>query len=145
MDENVSPCSLRNLDHVCIAVQSIRDTLTLYQSLFDIEVGPLEEIADQGVLACLIQVGHSRLELIEPTDPNGSIGRFIERRGDALHHVAFEVENISQRLSEFQERGVSLIDQSPRKGAAGTIGFLHPKATGGVLFELVERDIYDEQ
>ena len=70
MDENVSPCSLRNLDHVCIAVQSIRDTLTLYQSLFDIEVGPLEEIADQGVLACLIQAGRTC-----HTSPNGWRGR----------------------------------------------------------------------
>ena len=86
MDVNGSPCSLRNLDHVCIAVQSIRNTLTLYESLFDIEVGPLEEIPDQGVLACLIQIGHSRLELIEPTDPDGSIGRFIDRVSSSQSH-----------------------------------------------------------
>jgi methylmalonyl-CoA epimerase len=140
MNGEMSPCSLKNLDHVCVAVQSIRDTLTRYQSLFHIEAGRVEEIPDQGVRACLINIGHSRLELIEPMDQDGSIARFLERRGDALHHVAFEVENISDRLSEFQKRGVALIDQIPRKGAAGIIGFLHPKATGGVLIELVEKE-----
>ena len=80
------------------------------------------------------------IEFIEPTDPNGSIARFIERRGEALHHVAFQVEDIAARLAALQDAGVELIDKAPRKGAAGTIAFLHPRATRGVLIELVEKE-----
>ena len=114
--------------------------MDLYRNLFDLGPAPVEEVPDQGVRACLLPVGSTRLEFIEPTDPNGAIARFIERRGEALHHVAFQVEDIAARLAALQNAGVDLIDKVPRKGAAGTIAFLHPRATRGVLIELVEKE-----
>ena len=114
--------------------------MDLYRKLFDLGPAPVEEVPDQGVRACLLSVGTTRLEFIEPTDPNGSVARFIERRGEALHHVAFQVEDIGARLAALQDAGVELIDKAPRKGAAGTIAFLHPRATRGVLIELVEKE-----
>ena len=140
MADGTVPCTARRLDHVCIAVKSIQEAMALYQRLFDIGPAPVEEVPDQGVRACLLPVGSTRIEFIEPIDPNGSIARFIERRGEALHHVAFQVEDIAARLAALQAEGVELIDKVPRKGAAGAIAFLHPRATRGVLIELVEKE-----
>ena len=140
MADGTVPCTVRHLDHVCIAVKSVQEAMDLYRSLFDLGPAPVEEVPDQGVRACLLPVGSTRLEFIEPTDPNGAIARFIDRRGEALHHVAFQVEDIAARLAALQDAGVDLIDKVPRKGAAGTIAFLHPRATRGVLIELVGKE-----
>ena len=140
MADDTVPCAARHLDHVCIAVKSIQEAMALYQRLFDLGPAPIEEVPSQGVRACLLPIGGTRIEFIEPTDPNGAIARFIERRGEALHHVAFQVEDIAGRLAALQDAGVDLIDKTPRKGAAGTIAFLHPRATRGVLIELVEKE-----
>jgi methylmalonyl-CoA/ethylmalonyl-CoA epimerase len=113
--------------------------MAFYQGLFGLGPAPVKELPDQGVRACLLPVGKSRLELIEPTDPHGAVARFIERRGEGLHHVAFEVENISESLARLQARGVELVDTKPRAGLTGTIAFLHPRATRGVLVELVQK------
>jgi methylmalonyl-CoA/ethylmalonyl-CoA epimerase len=129
----------RHLNHVCIAVKDLQETMAFYQALFSLAPAPVRELPDQGVRACLLAVGGSRLELIEPTDPQGAVARFIQRRGEGLHHVAFEVENISESLARLQARGVELVDKAPRPGLAGSIAFLHPRSTRGVLIELVQK------
>ncbi len=132
------PCTAKHLNHVCIAVKDIQESLKLYQGLFDIAEAEVEELPDQGVKATLIRVGGSQLEFIQPTDPNGGVARFIERRGEGLHHVCFEVDNLQEKLDALEAQGVELIDKSPRKGLSGMIAFLHPRSTGGTLIELVD-------
>ncbi|MBI4233276.1 MAG: methylmalonyl-CoA epimerase [Chloroflexi bacterium] len=132
-------CTARHLDHIGIAVKDIEETLRFYQEVFGVGTTNIEDLPDQGVRACLIPVGRSHLELIQPTDPNGGVARFIERRGEGLHHICFEVDNIREKLGILKARGLELIDQEPRRGLAGTIAFLHPRATRGVLIELVQK------
>lgn len=133
------PCTAQHLNHVAIVVKSIEETLEFYQSTFGVEGGEIEEIADQGVKATLISVGGSQLELIQPVQPDTGVARFLENRGEALHHICFEVEDLQDKLNTLDARGVRLIDKSPRKGLAGMIAFLHPKSTRGVLVELVDK------
>ena len=135
-----APCTAQHLNHVCIAVRDVEATIAFYAETFGLDPVPAQDLPDQGIRACLLRVGSSQLELIEPTEPDGPIARFIERRGEGLHHVAFEVENIDEQLQHLQDRGVDLIDKKPRVGLAGTIAFLHPKATRGVLIELVQKE-----
>ena len=132
------PCTAKHLNHVCIAVRDIQESLKLYQGLFDIAEAEVEDLPDQGVKATLIHVGGSQLEFIQPTDPNGGVARFIERHGEGLHHVCFEVDNLQEKLDALATQGVELIDKSPRKGLSGMIAFLHPRSTGGTLIELVD-------
>ena len=98
----------------------------------------IELMEDQGVRATLIEVGQTRLELLEPTSPESGVGRFIERRGEGLHHLAFNVTDISGKLQTLRTLGVDLIDQTPREGLSGTIAFVHPRSVFGILTELVE-------
>ena len=135
-----TPCTARDLDHVCLAVRDARETVDFYADTFGLPRAEVTELPDQGVRACLLAVGSSQLEIIEPTDPQGAIARFIERRGEGLHHVAFEVEDLGGQLRRLRERGVELIDAEPREGLAGSIAFLHPRATRGVLVELVQKE-----
>ena len=140
MSNQHPPCTAQHLNHVCIAVRDIEATIAFYAETFGLDPVAVEDMPDQGIRACLLAVGSSQLELIEPTEPDGPIARFIERRGEGLHHVAFEVENIDEQLQRLQDRGVELIDKEPREGLAGTIAFLHPRATRGVLIELVQKE-----
>ena len=135
-----SPCTVRHLNHVCIAVRDIDESLKQYRDLLGLSETPVEDIQDQGVRAALIRVGGSQLELIQPTDPDGGVARFIERRGEGLHHVCFEVEDLQGTLDRLGSSGVELIDKAPREGLSGMIAFLHPRSTGGVLVELVDQD-----
>ena len=135
-----TPCTARNLDHVCLAVRNAQETMDFYADTFGLPRAEVTELPDQGVRACLLAVGSSQLEIIEPTDPQGAVARFIERRGEGLHHVAFEVEDLGGQLRRLRERGVELIDAEPREGLAGSIAFLHPRATRGVLVELVQKE-----
>jgi len=135
------PCLARAIDHVAIATPDIREALRFYQGLFGIGEGVvIEEVADQKVLACLIPLsGGTRLELIQPTDPATGVGRFVAQRGEALHHVAFLVDDLPAALGRLASQGVVLIDKEPRPGLTGRIAFLHPRSTRGVLIELVQR------
>lgn len=135
-----APCTARHIHHVCLAVRDIEATLESYTALFDLEETEIEEIEDQGVRAALVKLGGSELEFIEPTDPAGGIARFIEKRGEGLHHICFEVDDLQKTLDRLDDRDVRLIDRSPRRGLAGMIAFLHPRATGGTLIELVDKD-----
>ncbi len=129
------------LDHVGIAVRSIEESLPVYKKTLGLKEGGVHDVPDQKVRACFLPVGDSRVELLEPTDPDGVIARFLDKRGPGLHHVAYRVPDIESALTLLKQRDVRLIDETPRIGAGGArIAFLHPKATGGVLTELVERD-----
>ncbi len=130
---------IAKINHIGIAVKSVDDTVKLYTDVLGLKVENIEVIADQNAKTAIIPVGESKIELIESTDPEGAIGKFIENRGEGLHHLALEVSNIKDALSTLVEKGVVLIDEKPRKGVGNTdIAFLHPKSTGRVLIELVE-------
>ncbi|MDA1349373.1 MAG: methylmalonyl-CoA epimerase [Chloroflexi bacterium] len=135
-----TPCTARHIHHVCIAVRDIEATLASYTALFNLEKVEIREVKDQGVKAALVKIGGSELEFIEPTDPNGGIARFIEKKGEGLHHVCFEVDDLQKTLDRLAAQDIQLIDKAPRQGLAGMIAFLHPRATGGTLIELVDKD-----
>jgi len=133
-------CTVNYIDHVGVAVKNIDTALAFFKKVFDVPDADIELMEDQGVRACLIEVGQTRLELLEPTGPESGVGRFIERRGEGLHHLAFNVTDISGKLQTLQTLGVDLIDQTPREGLSGTIAFVHPRSVFGILTELVESD-----
>lgn len=138
--EGASACTARHIHHVCMAVRDIEATLASYTALFNLEKTEIKEVKDQGVKAALVKIGGAELEFIEPTDPEGGIARFIDKRGEGLHHVCFEVENLQKTLDRLDAQDIQLIDKAPRQGLAGMIAFLHPRATGGTLIELVDKD-----
>ena len=131
-------CTVNYIDHVGVAVKDIEAALAFFKKVFDVPDAKIELMEDQGVRAPLIEVGQTRLELLEPTGPESGVGRFIERRGEGLHHLAFNVTDISGKLKTLQTLGVDLIDQTPREGLSGTIAFVHPRSVFGILIELVE-------
>ena len=131
-------CTVNYIDHVGVAVNDIEAALAFFKKVFDVPDAKIELMEDQGVRATLIEVGQTRLELLEPTSPESGVGRFIERRGEGLHHLAFNVTDISGKLITLQTLGVDLIDQTPREGLSGTIAFVHPRSVFGILTELVE-------
>ena len=133
-------CTVNYIDHVGVAVKNIDTALAFFKKVFDVLDAHIELMEDQGVRACLIEVGQTRLELLEPTGPESGVGRFIERRGEGLHHLAFNVTDISGKLQTLQTLGVDLIDQTPREGLSGTIAFVHPRSVFGILTELEESD-----
>ena len=133
-------CTARHIHHVCIAVRDIEDTLAFYRGLFGVGEVEVADVEDQGVRAALVTIGGSELEFIEPTDPNGGVARFIERKGEGIHHICFEVEGLTSVLDRLDGAGVELIDRVPRRGLAGEIAFIHPRSTRGVLLELVDKD-----
>ncbi len=129
---------ITKIDHIGIAVNSIDDELKLYKDVLGLELKDTEVLEDQKVRTAIIQVGESKIELIESTDPEGVIAKFIERRGEGLHHLAFEVSNIKEALDTMKNKEIPLIDKEPRTGVENSsIAFLHPKGTK-VLMELVE-------
>lgn len=135
----MSICIARHINHVCIAVENIESSMRFYRDVFGVQPGDVVEIADQGVRAALLRVGGSQLEFIQPTDPTGSVANFIRRRGEVVHHICFEVEDLHGTLRRLDERGIAVIDETPRDGLSGQIGFIHPKSTNGVLIELVDQ------
>jgi len=126
------------IDHIGIAVNSIEEALKLYTDVLGLEVSGMETVEEQKVKTAIIPVGESKIELLEPTSPDGVIAKYIEKRGEGMHHLALGVDNIKQALETLKEKGVPLIDEKPRKGVENTnIAFLHPKGTK-ILLELVE-------
>lgn len=128
-----------HIEHIGIAVNSLEEALPFYEKVLGLSCYNIEVVADQKVRTAFFMVGQTKIELLESTDPEGPIGKFIEKRGEGIHHIAFAVEGIEERLREAEAAGVRLIDLQPRSGAEGmTIAFLHPKSTFGVLTELCE-------
>lgn len=130
-----------HIEHIGIAVKSLEEAVPFYENILGLTCYAVEEVKDQKVKTAFFQVGQTKIELLESTDPEGPIGKFIEKRGEGIHHLAFAQENVGQALSEAEEKGVRLIDATPRKGAEGLdIGFLHPKSTFGVLMEFCGKE-----
>jgi methylmalonyl-CoA/ethylmalonyl-CoA epimerase len=127
------------LDHVAVAVPSIASALPLFELLLGVSGSGTVAVPEQGVNVVFLGTGATRLELIEPTRPDSGVARFVEKHGPGLHHVAIRVPDVAAALAALAERGLPLIDREPRPGAhGGRIAFLHPRAAGGVLIELVE-------
>jgi methylmalonyl-CoA epimerase len=126
-------------DHIAVAVPSIRQALPLYELLTGASGSDPEEIASDGVRVAFIGEGAGRLELVEPAAETSAVSRFLARRGPGLHHIAYRVPDLAATLDSLAERGIQLIDRTPRAGAHGRrVAFLHPRSTNGVLIELVE-------
>ncbi len=129
------------VDHIGIAVKSIDESAKFYTDLLDLKLTGTEVVAEQKVKTAFIPAGESEIELLESLSPDGPIGRFIEKNGEGIQHIALRVEDIESALDELKNNGIKLIDEKPRYGAGGAkIAFIHPKATGGVLLELCQRD-----
>ena len=125
-----------HIEHIGIAVTNLEESISYYESVLGLECYAIEEVADQKVRTAFFKVGDTKIELLESTDPEGPIGKFIEKKGPGIHHLAFAMDNVGESLKHAKELGVRLIDEQPRKGAEGLqIGFLHPKSTHGVLTE----------
>jgi len=129
------------IDHIGIAVSDLEKSINFYRDQMGLEFKGTEIVDEQKVKVAFFPVGESKIELLEPTDPNGPVGKYIEKKGEGVHHLSFRVSNIEAKLEQLKEQGVALIDETPRYGAGGAkIAFLHPKSTGGVLVELCERE-----
>ncbi|MEI8005032.1 MAG: methylmalonyl-CoA epimerase [Bacteroidota bacterium] len=129
-----------HIEHIGIAVKSLDDSIPFYEKLLGTKCYALEEVKDQRVKTAFFMIGQTKIELLESTDPDSPIGRFLEKKGEGVHHLAFAVENADVALNEARETGIELIDKQARKGAEGlNIGFLHPKSTKGVLMELCSK------
>lgn len=131
--------NITHIEHIGIAVSNLEESIKYYEQVLGMKCYSIEEVKDQRVKTAFFQVGQTKIELLESTDPEGPVGKFIEKKGEGIHHIAFAVKGIENALAEAKEKGVKLIDENPRKGAEGLdIAFLHPKATFGVLTELCE-------
>ena len=127
---------VEKLHHIAVAVKNIEEALGEYADVLGLPRSEIQFIESQQVKATLIPVGDAEIELIEPTDPEGGIAKFLERRGEGLHHICFQVPDVDHELIELEKKGLQLIDKQSRPGLAGMVGFLHPRSTKGVLTEL---------
>jgi methylmalonyl-CoA epimerase len=127
------------IDHIGIAVKSIEEGLGFWQEALGLTPDSAEEVAEQGVKVCMFPIGDTHVELLEPITSQSPEGKFLEKRGPGLHHIAIEVSDIHGSLAKLKQRGARLIDETPRIGAGGSlIAFVHPSSTNGVLLELVQ-------
>lgn len=125
-----------HIEHIGIAVENLEEAIPFYEKVFGMKCYAIEEVTDQKVKTAFFQVGQTKIELLESTDPEGPIGKFIAKKGQGIHHLAFAVDDVSEALQHAENEGVTLIDKGPRKGAEGlNIAFLHPRSTFGVLTE----------
>ncbi|PDP59907.1 methylmalonyl-CoA epimerase [Porphyromonas gingivalis] len=131
--------NLSHIEHLGIAVKSIEEALPYYENVLGLKCYSIEEVPDQKVRTAFMTVGQTKLELLEPTSDESPIAKFIEKRGEGIHHIAFCVEDANEALADAASKGIKLIDEKARKGAEGlNIGFLHPKSTMGVLTEVCD-------
>ncbi len=130
---------LNRIYHLGYAVEDIESAARFYRTNFGVEPDEPEEVEEQGIIATMFRVGDSTIELVQPTRPDSPVGKFLAKKGEGFHHVAFEVEDLEEALAELEARGVELIDHEPRIGAGGArMAFVHPRSAFGVLTELVE-------
>jgi methylmalonyl-CoA epimerase len=131
---------IKKVHHVAIAVKNLDEALELYENLFGTKPSKIETLQQQGVKAALLPMAEGgEIELLEPIDPQSGVAKFLESRGEGIHHICFEVENVDQELCTLADKGVQLLDKQGRPGLAGKVGFIHPKSTKGVLIELVQK------
>ncbi len=133
--------NISHIEHLGIAVENLEESIEYYEKVLGLKCYAIEEVVDQKVKTAFFLVGDTKIELLESTSPDGPIGKFIEKKGQGIHHIAFAVPNATEALKTAEERGVKLVDKVSRKGAEGlNIGFLHPKSTQGVLTELCSKE-----
>ncbi len=134
------------IDHLGIAVRSIEGSIAFYRDGLGLELGSIETVADQGARVALLEVGESRVELLEPVSEESVVGRFLAKRGEGLHHICYEVEDLAAKLEELRSRGARVLDGYPRRGAEGKlVAFLHPASANGVLVELSEKPKHEKE
>jgi methylmalonyl-CoA/ethylmalonyl-CoA epimerase len=133
--------NISHIEHIGIAVNSLDEAIPYYEEILGMKCYSVEEVTDQKVKTAFFMVGETKIELLESTDPEGPIGKFLEKKGQGVHHIAFAVNDVNASLNELNEKGVRLIDKTSRKGAEGlNIGFLHPKSTMSVLTEICSKE-----
>jgi methylmalonyl-CoA/ethylmalonyl-CoA epimerase len=131
---------VKKIDHIGIAVKSIEESLPFYIDTLKLSLEGMEEVESEKVKVAFIRIGESKIELLEPTSEDSPIAGFIQKRGEGIHHIALGVSSIEERIKEIKEKGIRMIHEQPKPGAGGAmIAFMHPKSTGGVLFELCEK------
>jgi methylmalonyl-CoA/ethylmalonyl-CoA epimerase len=130
---------ITHIEHIGIAVKNLEESIRFYEEVLGLKCYNIEEVADQKVKTAFFMVGQTKIELLESTAPEGPIGKFIEKKGEGIHHLAFAVKDVAESLKHMEAKGAQLIDLAPRKGAEGlNIAFVHPKSTFGVLTEVCE-------
>ena len=131
--------NISHIEHIGIAVKDLQTAIPYYEDVLGLKCYNIEEVTDQKVKTAFFKVGKTKLELLEPTSEESAVAKFIEKKGEGVHHIAFCVDSVANALAECESKGVQLIDKAPRKGAEGlSIAFLHPKSTAGVLTEFCE-------
>jgi methylmalonyl-CoA/ethylmalonyl-CoA epimerase len=131
--------NISHIEHIGIAVKSIENSLPYYENALGLKCYNIEEVTEQKVRTAFFKVGQTKIELLEPTSEDSTVAKFIENRGEGVHHIAFAVPDVAEALADVEGKGIRLIDKAPRGGAEGLkIAFLHPKSTGGVLTELCQ-------
>jgi methylmalonyl-CoA/ethylmalonyl-CoA epimerase len=134
--------NLTHIEHIGIAVKNLDEAIKFYEDVLGLKCYSIEAVDDQKVKTAFFKVGQTKIELLESTEPEGPIGKFIEKRGEGIHHIAFATDDLEKALKELSQKEIKLIDEKPRKGAEGlNIAFLHPKNTFGVLTELCEKPL----
>ncbi|MDQ3981414.1 MAG: methylmalonyl-CoA epimerase [Actinomycetota bacterium] len=135
---------LGKIEHVALAVADLDAAIAHYESVWGLEVSHRERVEDQGVEEAMLPLGESFLQLLGPTAPDTTVGKFVARRGEGLHHIAYEVDDLAATLAELAAQGVPLIDEVPRRGGRGhMVAFVHPKGNHGLLVELIQRPADD--
>ncbi len=129
------------VDHIGIATRHLDEALALWQDALGLKVDSTEEVVEQGVRVAMLAIGETHIELLEPLSPSSPVGKFLEKRGPGIHHIAVRVPDIRAALAQLKEKGTRLIDETPRLGAAGClVAFVHPSSANGVLLELVQHE-----
>lgn len=132
--------NITHIEHIGIAVKNLDESIKFYENILGLKCYSIEDVTDQKVRTAFFMVGQTKIELLESTDPEGSIGKFIEKKGEGIHHLAYAVNNLQSALEHVKSNEIKLIDETPRKGAEGLqIAFLHPKSTNGVLTEFCSK------
>ncbi|ANQ48311.1 methylmalonyl-CoA epimerase [Flammeovirga yaeyamensis] len=132
--------NISHIEHIGVAVENLEESIKYYEEVLGLKCYAIEEVEEQKVKTAFFKVGDTKIELLESTSEDGPIGKFVAKKGPGMHHMAFAVKGIEENLKDAEEKGVRLLDKTPRKGAEGLdIAFLHPKSTHGVLTELCEK------
>ena len=127
---------ITKLHHIAVVVKNLDEALVMYDNLFGLKPTKVATVPSQGVKAALLPIGETEIELLEPIDPNSGVAKFLAAKGEGMHHICLQTDNVAADLNTLGAKGVALIDKTPRLGLAGNVGFMHPKSTKGVLIEL---------
>lgn len=131
--------TIKRIDHIAIVVENLERALAVYRDALGMRVTAVKEMPEQDVMMAFLPAGDSEIELLEPIHPDSGIAKYLAKRGEGLHHICLEVDDIEGTLADLKTRGAQLIDETPKQGAYGRIAFIHPKGAHGVLIELIER------